>query len=329
MHAAFSGLSSGKCRHFKEAITIKTSAQITYSEPFTRKSVKRLTYNDSFWAFLFLSPNLIGFLAFIFLPVLASLGLSFVQWDLLSEIKWIGLGNYKELSSDPIFWKVMWNTVYYTLGTVPTGIIISLALAIALNQKLKGVKLFRAVYFLPVISSTVAVGMIWQWLYNPEFGLVNYLLSLIGIPGPSWLTSTSWAMPAVILTSIWKGLGFNMLLFLAGLQGIPESYYEAAEIDGAGWWAKFRNVTLPLLSPTTFFVVVMSIINSFQVFDQIFVMTQGGPARCTSVLVHYLYQNAFEYFKMGYASAIAYVLFFIVFVLTMIQLRYSKSWVVY
>lgn len=316
---------------------IKSYEQLTHNYTFSERSIvknpkpsfKHLTYNDTFWAVIFLSPNLIGFLFFIFLPVLASLGLSFTEWDLLGDLKWIGLGNYKELISDQVFWKVLWNTVYYTLGTVPTGIIISLGLAIALNQKIKGVKLFRAVYFLPVISSTVAVGMIWQWLYNPEFGLLNYLLSLVDIHGPSWLTSTSWAMPAVMITCIWKSLGFNMLLFLAGLQGISDSYYEAAEIDGAGWWAKFRNITLPLLSPTTFFVVVMSIINSFQVFDQIFVMTQGGPARYTSVLVHYLYQNAFEYFKMGYASAIAYILFFIVFVITIFQLRHSKSWVVY
>lgn len=292
-------------------------------------SYKKLLYSDSLWAVIFLSPNLIGFLAFVLLPVVTSFGLSFTRWDLLGSIQWIGLGNYQKLFSDQVFWKVFWNTIYYTLGTVPLGIIISLLLAIALNQKIKGIKFFRAIYFLPVISSYVAIAVAWQWLYNPEFGLLNYLLWLIGIDGPGWLSSTTWAMPAIIVTSIWKGLGFNMLLFLAGLQGIPETYYEAAEIDGAGRWAKFKNITIPLLSPTTFFVVVMSIINSFQVFDQIYIMTEGGPARSTSVLVHYLYQNAFEYFKMGYASAVAYVLFFLVFIVTMIQLKRSKSWVVY
>lgn len=290
---------------------------------------KKLLFSDNFWAVIFLSPNFIVFLTFILLPVIASFGLSFTQWDLLGSIQWVGLGNYQQLISDQVFWKVFWNTIYYTIGTVPLGIIIALLLAIALNQPIKGIKLFRAAYFLPVIASNVAVAVVWQWLYNPEFGLLNYLLGLIGIDGPAWLSSTTWAMPAVIATSIWKGLGFNMLLFLAGLQGIPETYYEAAEIDGAGWWVKFKNVTIPLLSPTTFFVVVMSIINSFQVFDQIYIMTAGGPARSTSVLVHYLYQNAFEYFKMGYASTIAYVLFFLVFIVTMIQLRHSKSWVVY
>ncbi len=274
-------------------------------------------------------PNFLGFLVFLLIPVLWSFALSFTSWDLLGPIEWIGLSNYSELISDQIFRKVLWNTIYYTIGTVPVGIIISLLLAIALNQKIRGIKFFRAVYFLPVVSSMVAVAVVWQWLYNPEFGLLNYVLSLIGIRGPNWLSSTTWSMPAVIITSIWKGLGFNMLLFLAGLQGIPETYYEAADIDGANWWYKFRNITLPLLSSTMFFVIIMSIINSFQVFDQIFIMTEGGPARSTSVIVHYLYQNAFEYFNMGYASAIGYILFFLVFIITMIQLKRSKTWVVY
>ena len=286
-------------------------------------------YSDYFWAALFLLPNLLGFLVFIFWPLIASFGLSFTSWDLLTPIKWVGLENYKTLISDQVFWKVLWNTIYFTVGNVPVGIILSLFLAIALNQKIKGITIFRAVYFLPVISSTVAVAIVWQWLYNPQFGLLNYLLSLVGIDGPNWLSSTTWAMPAVIITSIWRGLGFNMLLFLAGLQGIPETYYEAAKIDGANWWVLFKNITIPLLSPTTFFVVVISIINSFQVFDQIYIMTAGGPARSTSVLVHYLYQNAFQYFKMGYASAIGYVLFFLVFTVILIQLKRSKNWLVY
>jgi len=286
-------------------------------------------YSDYFWAALFLLPNLLGFLVFILLPLIASFGLSFTSWDLLTPIKWIGLGNYKTLISDQVFWKVLWNTIYFTIGNVPVGIILSLFLAIALNQKIKGITIFRAVYFLPVISSTVAVAVVWQWLYNPQFGLLNYLLSLVGIDGPNWLSSTTWAMPAVIITSIWRGLGFNMVLFLAGLQGIPETYYDAAKIDGANWWALFKNITVPLLSPTTFFVVVISIINSFQVFDLIYVMTAGGPARSTSVLVHYLYQNAFQYFKMGYASAIGYVLFFLVFIVILIQLKRTKNWVIY
>lgn len=293
------------------------------------KYFTRLKYSDSFWALLFLSPNLILFLMFTLVPVLASFGFSFTEWDLLRDPTWIGLGNFKEMFSDRIFRQVMGNTLYYSLVSVPLGVAFSLLLAILVNQKLRGVKFYRAIYFLPVISSTVAVAIVWQWIYNPEFGLLNYFLEFVGIKGPNWLGSTKWAMPAVIIASTWKGLGYNMLLFLAGLQGIPEMYYESAEIDGATRMRKFFHITLPLLSPTMFFVVVMSIIGSFQVFDLVFVMTEGGPGRATSVLVHYLYQNAFEYFQMGYASAIAWVLFFIVFGLTLIQLKWSKQWVQY
>ncbi len=291
--------------------------------------LSKLKYSDTFWAFVLLLPNLLGFLVFTVFPVVASFVLSFSEWDLLSPMKFVGADNYVKLVSDETFWKVLWNTFYFTLGTVPVGIALALLLAVALNKKIRGVKLFRAMYFLPVISSTVAVAIVWQWMYNPHFGLLNYILSVFGIEGPLWLTSTTWAMPAVIITSIWKGLGFNMLLFLAGLQGIDAQFYEAAKIDGANSVRQFLHITIPLLSPTTFFVTVMCIISSFQVFDQIHVMTQGGPARSTSVLVHYLYQNAFQYFKMGYASAIAYILFIIVFVVTMLQFKRTKSWTLY
>ena len=291
--------------------------------------LRRLAYSDLFWAAVLLLPNLIGFLIFMLFPMIASFGLSFVKWDLLTPMQWQGLANYRELMIDPTFRKVLWNTIYYTIGSVPIGIVIAFFLALALNQRTSFVKIYRAIYFLPVITSMVAVGIVWQWVYNPEFGLINYLLGLIGIQGPNWISSVKWAMPAVILVSIWKGLGFNMVLFLAGLQGIPDVYYEAAEIDGASRFAKMWYVTIPLISPTTLFVVIMSIIGSFQAFDLVYVMTRGGPARSTSVLVHYLYQCAFEYFKMGYASAMAYMLFFLVFIVTLIQLWWSKSWVMY
>lgn len=291
--------------------------------------IKKIIYLDGFWAFLLLLPNLLGFLIFTLFPVVAAFLLSFTEYDMMSPIKWIGLGNYFELLNDSTFKQVLINTLYYSVFTVPIGATISLFLAIALDRRTKLVKFYRAVYFLPVISSMVAVAMVWQWIYNPEFGLINYLLSLVGIKGPSWLTDTVWAMPAIIVVNIWKGLGFNMLLFLAGLQGISNSYYEAADIEGARWWTKFTRITLPLLSPTTFFVLVMSFISSFQVFDSVFLMTGGGPGRSTSVLVHYLYQNAFQYFRMGYASALAYVLFFLVFLVTLIQLAFQKKWVIY
>lgn len=281
---------------------------------------------ESTWAIVLLLPNLLGFLLFTFWPILASFLLSFTEWDLLRPIKFVGLQNYINLFHDEIFKKVFWNTLYFTAVSVPIGIVLSLLLAIALNQGLRGIKFYRAAYFLPVISSMVAVAVIWQWIYNPEYGVLNYLLGLFGIEGPNWLTSTKWAMPAVIITSIWKNLGFNMLVFLAGLQSIPESYYEAADIDGATWFRKFWHITVPLLSPTTFFVSVMSVIGSFQVFDSVFLMTQGGPARSTSVMVHYIYENAFQFFKMGYASAMSYVLFFMISIVTLVQFwRQKKS----
>lgn len=292
----------------------------------TRTSV---LYKDCFWAFLMLLPNIVGFLMFLLLPVLATFVISFSGWNLTDSLQFNGIDNYKELFQDSVFLKVLGNTFYFTLISVPIGIMLSLLLAVFLNQKLALMRFYRAAFFIPVISSMVAVAVIWQWIYNPEFGLLNYALSWFGIDGPSWLTSTHWAMPAIIITSIWKSLGFNMLIFLAGLQSISESYYEAADIDGARWIAKFRHITLPLLSPTTFFVTVMSVINSFQVFDTVYLMTQGGPARTTSVLVFYIFQNAFQYFRMGYASAMAYVLFFIVLLVTFVQFWRQKKWSIY
>lgn len=291
----------------------------------TQSRLKSIMNHDSFWALIFLFPSLVGFVVFILFPLIASLGLSFAEWDLSGAIRWISLDNFTEIFNDPTVVKVFLNTVYFTLVTVPLLIIIPLILAIALNQKIKGIRFFRAAYFLPVISSMVAVSMAWQWMFNKDFGLINYFLSFLGIPGPNWLTSSTWAMPAVMITSIWKGIGFNMLLFLAGLQSIPATYYEAADVDGINWFKKFWHITVPLLSPTTLFVTVMTIINSFQVFDQIVVMTGGGPSRSSSVLVHYIYQNAFKFYRMGYACALGWLLSIFIFGLTFIQFRLNKK----
>ena len=223
----------------------------------------------------------------------------------------------------------MVNTFYYTAGTVPAGVALAFALAVLLNERLRGLRVYRTLYFLPHVTSLVAVAIVWQWLYNPEFGVINYILSILGIDGPPWLSSVKWAMPAVILVSVWRSLGYNMVLYLAALQNIPDVYYEAAEIDGANWVRKLWHITLPLVSPTTLFVIVMAVIGSFQAFDLIYVMTRGGPARSTSVIVQYLYENGFVYFKMGYASAQAYVLFALVLIVTLIQLKWSQRWVVY
>jgi len=286
-------------------------------------------------AFLFLLPNIIGFIVFTAGPVLVSFGISLVSWNLLTPPEWLGLDNYIALISDADFWKSVWATLFYTLGSVPLGIVFSLLLAVALNQKIRGIGIYRTVYFIPVVSSMVAVALMWRWMYNPTAGILNYILSEIfdffhlPITPPDWLQSTKWAMPAIIIMSIWKGLGYNMVIFLAGLQGIPSHLYEAAEIDGAGSISKFFNITLPLLTPTTFFVLIMALIGSFQIFDQAYIMTSGGPARATVTTVYYIYQNGFQWYKMGYASAVAWVLFAAIMVLTMIQWRFQGRWVFY
>ncbi len=274
-----------------------------------------------FTAWSFLSLNFAGFIVFSLLPVIAALVLSFFQWDLVKPANFVGLENYFNLAKDKLFQKSLSVTFYYILLSIPGGIIASLALALALNQKIKGVKFYRAAYFIPVITSMVAVSMVWRWLYNSHFGLINFLLNKIGLPSVNWLSDPVFALPAVALMGIWKGMGYNMVIFLAGLQGIPPHLYEAAKIDGANAWQRFRKITLPLLSPSMLFVTVMSIIWSFQSFDQIYTMTKGRPENATLVSIYYLYQNAYLFFKMGYASAMAWVLFAIILVVTIIQFK--------
>lgn len=212
---------------------------------------------------------------------------------------------------------------------MPSVIVISLGIAIILNKNIKGRMFFRAAYFVPVVSSWVAVSLIWKWLFNPSFGIINYVLSLVGISGPAWLHDPQFAMIAIIITSVWKDIGFLMVMFLAGLQNIPDTYYEAASIDGASSFRKFWNITVPLLAPTTFFVLIISLINSFQVFDQVMIMTGGGPAGTTTVLVQQIYNHAFRYYEMGYASAMSWFLFVIIFVITAVQMKLQKRWVDY
>jgi multiple sugar transport system permease protein len=281
------------------------------------------------WAVFFLTPSLVGFLAFTAIPVVASLGLSFVEWNLIRTPEFVGLDNYARALHDPMFWRVLKNTAVYTVGTVPTSMALSLALALALNQKIRGVTLFRGLYYLPVVAPMVAVTMVWRWLYNSNFGIINYLLSLVNVPAIPWLTSTRWAMPSVIIMSIWKGLGAGMVLYLAGLQGIPQHLYDAAAVDGANAWQRFRHVTLPMLATTTFFVMVTSIISSFQVFGQVYVLTRGGPANATATMVYYIFQNAFQSFRMGYASALSWLLFAVIFVFTLIQFGSQRERVYY
>ncbi|QHE51797.1 carbohydrate ABC transporter permease [Pontibacillus sp. HMF3514] len=278
---------------------------------------------------IFLLPNFIGFIFFIGVPILASFGLSFTEWDLISNPSWIGIEHYKALWGDEEFRSALFHTFYFIAGYLPLVMSGALGIALVLNKKIRGRVFFRAAYFVPVITSWVAVSLIWKWLFNPTYGLINYGLSIIGVSGPAWLHDPTWAMPAIILTSVWKDLGFVMVIYLAGLQGISPTYYEAADIDGASPWQKFRNITLPLLNSTTFFVLIISLINSFQVFDQVMIMTEGGPAGSTTVLVQQIYKHAFDYYEMGYASAISWVLFFIIFGVTLVQMKLQKRWVDY
>lgn len=283
------------------------------------KRIRKLSQSEGFWAFVFLSIAVIGFVVFTVYPLIRSFYLSFTDWDFVHEPNFIGFQNYIDMLSDSKFIKVFKNTVVYTAVTVPLLIVLPLVLATALNQKIRGIRFFRAAYFIPVIASTVSISLIWQWMFNGDFGMVNYLLSKIGVSGPNWLTDKNFALVAVMFTSIWKNVGYNMMLFLAGLQNISSDYYEVASLEKITIWKEFRYITVPLLKPTTLFVAIITIINSFQVFDQVVVMTGGGPARASSVLVHYIYQNAFKFYNMGYASALGWVLAAIVFVLTLLQ----------
>ncbi|MCL6590132.1 MAG: sugar ABC transporter permease [Firmicutes bacterium] len=291
---------------------------------------KKLTRRNRLTALGFLLPNLIGFLAFTLIPILAAFGLCFFKWDFANPAVFVGFKNFTKLFHDETFQISLLNTLYYTAVSVPLTIIISLFIAVLLNHKIKGIKFFRTIYFFPYISSLVAVGVVWNMLLQPTMGPVNGILRSIGIQNPpGWTASTLWAMPAVILASVWRQVGYYTVIFLAGLHDIPEYLYEAATIDGAGTWSKFRYVTLPMLTPATFLVTLLLTISSFKVFDIIYIMTEGGPGRATKVLVYHIYEQAFQLFKFGYASAAAMVLFVIVLVLAVIQFKYEDKLVHY
>lgn len=284
-----------------------------------------------YWAWIgfFLLPSLIGLLVFTFIPIFASLALSFFEWDLLTPPQFVGLANFSQLANDADFYEAFIHTLTFIVGYIPLVMISALGVALLLDRKLRGRAFFRAAFFIPVVSAWVAVALIWKWILNPQFGILNYFLSLLGIRGPAWLFDPQWAMPAIVLTSVWKDLGFVMVMYLAGLQGIPTEYYEAAAIDGANCWQRLRHITIPLLSPTTFFALIISLINSFQVFDQVWIMTGGGPAGATTVLVEQIVRNAFSYSKMGYAATLSWVLFALVFGITAVQLWAQRKWVTY
>jgi multiple sugar transport system permease protein len=279
-------------------------------------------------AYLFISPWLIGFLIFTAGAMIFSFILSFYETDMLSETKFVGFENFATLPRDELFIKALGVTTFYTGLVVPGGTILALAIAVLLNQKVKFLGFWRTVYYLPAVVSGIAVAMIWSWVLHPQYGLLNTALAFFGIQGPRWLFSEQWAVPGLVLIALW-GTGTNMLLYLAGLQSIPTQLQEAARIDGAGSWAVFRHVTLPLLTPTIFFNVVINIIGSYQVFTNAYVLTQGGPNNATLTLVLYLYRQGFQLFHFGYASAVAWALFAIILFFTLLVVRSSDLWVYY
>lgn len=279
--------------------------------------------NDGLTALIFILPAVLGTLIFIVIPVIFSFSLSFVDWDLLSPMKFVGLSNFKDVLTDSTFVQVLINTFVFAIVSSVFAVIIPLVLACILNTKIRGSNFYKTAYFLPFITPMIVIAIVWQWVFDPNIGLLNQILHT----HIKWLYDVRFAMPALIAVSVWKLIGYNMIIFLSGLSTINQEVLEAAKIDGANSWQVFKNVTVPLLSPTIFFVIVITSISSFQVFDLIYVMTQGGPDNSTMVLVYSIYKYAFEYFDVGKASAIAYILFAIIFVLVLCQWKLRKKMV--
>lgn len=295
----------------------------------TRRCRSTVRRSQTGWAIVFLAPSFAPLVVFTFWPMLQSVWISLNEWNLISAPRWVGFGNYSKLLADPATWRIFGHTLTFVLGYLPLVYLGGLVLAIALNQRLPARGFLRAVYFLPVITSWVVVALVWKWLLNPSNGIVNAVLGGVGLPEPGWWTDPQWAMASVVLASAWKDLGFVMVILLAGLQNIPAELYEAARIDGASRWAQLRYITLPLLTPSTFFVLVISLINGFQVFDQVFVMTGGGPQGASQVIVGQIYDLTFRYGRAGEASALSWLLFSVILLVTLMQMWGQKKWVHY
>jgi multiple sugar transport system permease protein len=279
---------------------------------------------------MFVAPWIIGFVIFGLYPIITSFYYSMTRYDVLRIPQYIGLANYQHLLfEDPVFWTSVWNTLFYTVIRVPIAIFLSLILAVLVNQAVGGMRWFRTMYFIPSIVTGVVLSVLWLWIFNPEYGLINAALARINIDGPLWLQDPFWSKPALIIMSLWSVGGPRMLVFLAALQGISQQLYEAIELDGGGWWAKFRHVTVPTISPVLFLWAVLEVIASLQVFVEAYVMTEGGPLQSTLFYNLYLYQKAFDDFEMGYASAMAWILLVITLVATWAQVKISKKWVHY
>ncbi|MCX6049037.1 MAG: sugar ABC transporter permease [Chloroflexi bacterium] len=308
------------------ATTTTSSAIRTVPRPRRRMSAaRRRDWRDGL---LLTSPFIIGVLFLWVGPMLYSLFLLTQDWDLITPPKFIGLGNFVRLWNDPLVAKSLGNTAYYTFIGVPLQLIVAFGLALLLNQNVRGLPIYRTIYYLPSITPAVAFAVVWIQILNPEFGVLNNLLAIVGIQPIKWLFDPTWAKPAFILMSLWL-VGFQMIIFLAGLQGVPKELHEAAAIDGANTWSRFWNVTLPIISPVLFFNLVIGIIGSFQIFTGSFIITKGGPQDSTLFVVLYIYRNAFEYFKMGYAVTLSWLLFLIIMIFTAIQFFFANRWVYY
>lgn len=293
------------------------------------KSTHRYFTREDAWGFFFVLPQVIGLIVFVIAPVLFSLYLCFTKWDFVKPPELVGLKNVQTVLADDDFYTAIRNTFVIVSTIVPLTVVISLGLALLTNQKLRGLGVFKAGFFLPMVTTSVAIAAVWYWLFAPDFGLINAFLSVLGIQGPGWLADPAWAKIAIIIMISWQSMGYYYILFLAGLKHIPQEYYDSAAIDGADRYKQFRYVTLPMLSPTIFFVVTTLLIGTFTTFDVAYVLTRGGPVNSTYTIVMYIYDLAFRYFKLGGAAVASWVLFIILFVITLIQFRFSKLWVNY
>lgn len=300
------------------------------------KQKKKCGENKILQALPFMLPSFIGMLVFSFFPVVISILLSLTDWNGLERLtvntifnRFVGVENYIRILSGSEFWQVLGHTLYYIVLYIPLVFVASMGIALLLNKKKKGTMVFRVMYYIPVLTSWVAASLIWKWVLSPKYGIFNQILAVFGISGPGWLTSEVWAMPGIVLASVWKDMGFFGLFLLSGLQAIDPTYYEAAKVDGANKVVTFFKVTLPLVTPSIFFCLIMSLINAFQLFPQVQIMTEGGPNGATQVMVERIYTYGFSYFKMGYASAYSWLLFIIIFVLTMVQMKLQNGWVHY
>lgn len=297
-----------------------------------RKGSRRIVWRDFIWAYLMIAPLMLGLLIFYIWPVFQTFYFSFTTWGDFGTYQWSGLNNYQQLLHDPTLLGALLNTLIYAVLSVPGSIIVSIVIAVLLNQKIRGVGVYRTIFFLPAVMMPAAIAMVWKWLYDGDYGLINYLLSLVYIHGPRWISDPRFVLYSLVLVSIWSSVGTNMVLFLAGLQSIPRTYYEAAALDGAGPFQIFFRITLPLLSPTIFFQTVVSMISAFQMFDLIFLMFEGSSrlaVNAVQTIVYLFYENAFQLGEKGYAAAIAVLLFVIILGITVVQFQLQKRWVHY